>query len=205
MNSEKTTLLSLRNIEWRTVKTETNKINQVLPSISTNDINELNELIYAGAKLVCEKIGIPRKSTKKKNQSQGWEIQLETQIKKNLRKQAKMIKQRKDAGICWNQKEKGNTKYNNTTWGNKPERAGERRKIKEISTKGKTIQIMQDIPKQQTKIISMNGRGWYENIPTPGCKRNRSILDWNMATKKQRKGRMDKQYDKKIRSARRRP
>ena len=43
---------------------------------------------------------------------------------------------------CWNmskQKEKGNTKKNNTTWGNKPESAGERRKIKEISTKGKTI------------------------------------------------------------------
>ena len=31
MRSEKTTLLSLRNIEWRTVNTETNKINQVLP------------------------------------------------------------------------------------------------------------------------------------------------------------------------------
>ena len=31
MRSEKTTLLSLRNIEWRTDNTETNKINQVLP------------------------------------------------------------------------------------------------------------------------------------------------------------------------------
>ena len=59
MNVEKITLPSLRNIEWRTVKTETNKINQVLPSISTNNITELNELIYTGAKLVCEKIGIP--------------------------------------------------------------------------------------------------------------------------------------------------
>ena len=26
--------------------------------------------------------------------------------KKNLRKQAKIIKQKKDAGICWNRKEK---------------------------------------------------------------------------------------------------
>ena len=69
MNSEKTTLPSLRNIEWRTVTTETNKIDQVLPYISTKNITELNELIYAGAKLVCEKIGIPSKSTKK-NQNQ---------------------------------------------------------------------------------------------------------------------------------------
>ena len=69
MNSKKTTLLSLRNIEWRPVKTETNKINQVLPYISTNNITGLNEVIYAGAKLVCEKIEMPSKSTKK-NQNQ---------------------------------------------------------------------------------------------------------------------------------------
>ena len=38
-----------------------NKINQVLPYISTNNITELNELIYEGVKLVCEKIGIHQK------------------------------------------------------------------------------------------------------------------------------------------------
>ena len=42
MNGEKTTIPSLRNIEWGTVKTETKKINQVLPYISTNNITELN-------------------------------------------------------------------------------------------------------------------------------------------------------------------
>ena len=59
MNSEKTTLPSLRNIEWRTVKTGTNKINQVRPYIATKNITEISELIYAGAELVCEKTGIP--------------------------------------------------------------------------------------------------------------------------------------------------
>ena len=103
MNREKTNEPSLRNIEWRTFKTETNKINQMLPYISTNNITELNVPIYAGAKLVCEKIGIPTKSTKKQSKP-GWEIWLETQIK-NLRKQAKMVKQ-KDRGICRNRKEK---------------------------------------------------------------------------------------------------
>ena len=82
MNSEKTTLPSLRSIEWRTVKTETNKINQVLlPYISMNNITEINELISAGVKLVCEKIGILSKITKKKSKP-GLEIRLETQIKK---------------------------------------------------------------------------------------------------------------------------
>ena len=71
MNSEKTTLPSLRHIVWRTLKIETNKINQVLPYITTNNITELNELIYAGAKLICEKIGIPKKSTKKSQNQDG--------------------------------------------------------------------------------------------------------------------------------------
>ena len=35
LNSEKTTLPSLRNIEWRLVKARTNKVNQVLTCIST--------------------------------------------------------------------------------------------------------------------------------------------------------------------------
>ena len=42
MNGEKTTLPSLRNIEWRIVKMETEKINQVLTYISTNNITKLN-------------------------------------------------------------------------------------------------------------------------------------------------------------------
>ena len=59
MNSEKTILPSLINIEWKTLKIEINKINHILPYIPTNNITELNELIYAGAKLLCENIGIP--------------------------------------------------------------------------------------------------------------------------------------------------
>ena len=92
MNSEKTTLTSLRNIEWKTLKIETNKINHILPYIPTNNITKLNELFYVGAKLVCENIGIPSKSTKKQSKP-GWEIRLETQIQK-LRKQARMIRKR---------------------------------------------------------------------------------------------------------------
>ena len=71
LNSEKTTLPSLRNIEWRIVKAETNKENQILTCISTNNITGLNELIYAGAKLLCEKIGIPQKSRKKSQNQDG--------------------------------------------------------------------------------------------------------------------------------------
>ena len=33
----------------------------MLPYISTNNTSELNDLIYAGAKVVCEKLGSPLK------------------------------------------------------------------------------------------------------------------------------------------------
>ena len=104
MNREKTTLPSLRKIEWRTVKTETKNKNNVLPYVLTNNIIKLNVLIYAGAKLVCKKIGIASKNTKNKSKPR-WEIRLEPEIK-NLRKQVKMIKQRKDAGTWRHKKEK---------------------------------------------------------------------------------------------------
>ena len=48
IKTEKTNLPSLRNIQWRTFKTETNKINQILSYISTNVITELNELSMPG-------------------------------------------------------------------------------------------------------------------------------------------------------------
>ena len=67
--SEKTTILpSLRNQEWIVLKVKNRKKtknkkqktkNEFLTFISTNNITESNELFYAGAKLVCDKIGVP--------------------------------------------------------------------------------------------------------------------------------------------------
>ena len=55
MSEKKTTLRSLRNIDWKTVEAETGKINELLTHISTNNMTELNKLISAWAKLVWEK------------------------------------------------------------------------------------------------------------------------------------------------------
>ena len=53
MSEKKTTKPFLRNQDWRIVKSETEKVNYLLTNIPTNDITELNDLICAGAKLVC--------------------------------------------------------------------------------------------------------------------------------------------------------
>ena len=57
-----------------------------------NNITELNVLIYAGAKLVCDKIGVPLKNMNR-NSKPGWEIWLETQI--NVQQQTNKARQRK--------------------------------------------------------------------------------------------------------------
>ena len=62
MIEQKATLPSLRNQVWKKVKEETDKINRLLKYIPTDNITELNELIYAGGKQVCDKIGIPQKN-----------------------------------------------------------------------------------------------------------------------------------------------
>ena len=80
MSEKKTTLPSLRNQDWRTVKSETETVNDLLSNIPTNDITDLNDLIYEGAKLICEKIGVPLKTTGGKSKP-GWELRLESQIK----------------------------------------------------------------------------------------------------------------------------
>ena len=71
MSEKKTPLLSLRNQDRRTVKSETEKVNDLLTIILTNDITELNDLIQAGAKLVCEKNRDPREDKKAKIQNLG--------------------------------------------------------------------------------------------------------------------------------------
>ena len=62
MYEQKTRVPSQRNQDWRTVQAETEKMNEILTHILTKKITELNELIYAGAKLVCKKIGVPLKT-----------------------------------------------------------------------------------------------------------------------------------------------
>ena len=76
---------------------------------------------------------------------------------KNPGKQAKIIKQRKNARICRDKKEKA-TLEKKTSWRNKPESPGERRKIKKISTKNKTIKTKEDIPKQRKGILPKLGQ-----------------------------------------------
>ena len=50
------------NQDRKNVKVETEKVNKLLKYIPTDIITELKEFIYAGAKLVCFKVGIPQKN-----------------------------------------------------------------------------------------------------------------------------------------------
>ena len=77
------------------VKLETEKVNKVLQHISTDNITKLNELIYAGAKLISNKIGILLRNPNR-NTKPGLEMRLEGQMKKL--KQAKLQRMVKHTG-----------------------------------------------------------------------------------------------------------
>ena len=73
------------------------KVNKLLTIIPTGNITELNELIYSGAKLVCDTICI-RLVNPSKNTKPRWEVRLEGQIQKLLQ-QAKILRKEKHARI----------------------------------------------------------------------------------------------------------
>ena len=65
------------------------KDKQMINTNSTNNITELNELIYARGKLFCGEVTVLLMNTSKHSKP-GWKIRLETKIKK-LR-QAKVLR-----------------------------------------------------------------------------------------------------------------
>ena len=104
MSEKKTTWPSLKKPRLENCQGRNWKINELLTHITTKNITKLNELIDAGAKLVYDKSDVPLKNTNR-NSKPEWEIWLKMQIR-NLRKQAKMIRQRRNAGTYLVEKEK---------------------------------------------------------------------------------------------------
>ena len=88
MTEKKTTWPFHRNQDWKGLKIEIEKVNKLSTNISTDNITKLKELIYAGVKLIFDKISIPLEN-RNKNTKRRWEIELEELIKK-LRQQAKV-------------------------------------------------------------------------------------------------------------------
>ena len=102
---------SLRKQDWKNIQVETEKVNILLLIIPTGNINELNKLIYAGMKLVCEKIGVPLGNSNR-NTKAGWEIRLEGQVKKFW--QVRVLRKEKNATTCRDEKIKTKQQKNLT-------------------------------------------------------------------------------------------
>ena len=70
MTKKKTTLQSIRNQDWKKVKEETEKVNKLLKkNTPTDNITELNDQIYAGAKTTWWLNKYPWKDLKQKIQN----------------------------------------------------------------------------------------------------------------------------------------
>ena len=84
MSEKKTSLLSLSG-----TRSETEKVNDLLTNIPTNNITDLNDLIYAGAKLVCEKSGSPEDHRQKVKTRVGTQIRFADEKTKTTSKNTK--------------------------------------------------------------------------------------------------------------------
>ena len=60
--SEKTQLLSLRKVNAKELKETVELVNSVIQNIITKCITEMNNLLYAGAYVVAEKLGKMKKN-----------------------------------------------------------------------------------------------------------------------------------------------
>ena len=90
---------------WEKVKSETENVKKLWNRIPMDNIDEINEVIYAAVKLVNDEIGIPQKKKKP-----ACEISLEWQLKK-LRQWVKLLRKLKHTKTEWNKK-KQQQKYN---------------------------------------------------------------------------------------------
>ena len=139
MSEKKTTLPSLMNQDWKAVKVETKKkiINSYLNEHHgikrTNLCRRETDLCQNRRYPKEHEISVPLKNTIRYSKPE-WEISLEAQIR-NLRPQAKMLRQRENATIIWDEEENTTTnKTNNTTKVNKSEGKDKRMKTKDIET-----------------------------------------------------------------------
>ena len=80
MTEKKTILPFLRNEDLKKCKVETEKVNKLLPNVSTGHNTVLNEIIFAGVKLVYDKIVVPLRNPNR-NAKSGWEIRLKWLVK----------------------------------------------------------------------------------------------------------------------------
>ena len=133
ISERKTTLLSLSNQDLKTVKVETEKINELLIHISTNNITELNKLIHAGAKLVSDKICLPPKGHEQKLKTWTWNQTGNTNKKTSTT--SRNAKTKKNPGICWDEEQSNTIKTNDTNRRDKSEGTGERKKTIKIYRK----------------------------------------------------------------------
>ena len=101
-------------------------------------MTELNELIYAGVKLVNDKIGVPKESEKKDKTWMGNEA---GKTNKKLQQQAKILRKRKHESNRKKKKLKLTAdKSDDSTGRIKSKNIGERRKTQKVPGQNQTIQ-----------------------------------------------------------------
>ena len=82
LSDKKESIPSLKKVNFKKLKEEIDLVNGVIENITTENITEVNHLMYAGANVVAERLGKMRKHSKKGEQKEPW---WKRRIEKNIK------------------------------------------------------------------------------------------------------------------------
>ena len=97
LTSEKTHLPSLRRINAKELKETVELVNNVIHNVITSCITEMNNLLYAGAYVVAEKLGeMKNNKSNEKRKEHWWKRRIQANITEQRKDVSRLNESRKD-------------------------------------------------------------------------------------------------------------
>ena len=181
LSNEKPDLPSLKKVNRKVLKQEVEMVNGIIHNITTETVTDMNNLLYAGAYFVCEKLGKINSGVKKQEVKEPW---WKRRIQANLiewRKDLSRLEERRKGNFEFQRKdlERLNRKYKLNDVGNNHVIRVLKEKIDSGATKIKRYERSRLAHKQNT-LFSMNQKKFYEEID--GGRRQNAAPDAGEAT-----------------------
>lgn len=163
--NERSELPSLKKVNQKVLKQEVETINAIIHNIKTETVTDINNLLFAGAYVVSEKLGKLRSSRGAERKKEPW---WKRRVKGNIlewRKDLSRLEERRKRRFEFQQKDldRLNRKYKLNDLGNNHVIAQLKEKIESASTKLKRFEKM-NAKRQQNTLFSMNQKKFYEEI-----------------------------------------
>lgn len=179
LSVERTRLPPLRGVDRRKLQNAVGKVDVVLGKIRTNNITTTNDLLYAGAAVVTDMIGM-RKNTKTTRKDPPWMKRLEQKVKELNKDLGRVNALMKNLKINQVTKESLQRKYKIKQKGLSLVREEIKQRI--VATTGKIKRFANRIKQfQQNRLFQNNQRRFYQEVNSEGQHQTNEVPEANDA------------------------